>query len=141
MEYEFGELLRAKRETVGLTQGQLAQALNQRLTNKNYSKVAISKWEHHYSTPRPAVIEALEAIIGTPAGLLLNAAGYYEQAETKRQQVVIDQLKRYIKEQFKLLAAANDLKFRDIDTGEWIVPTLEDKVKVWTEHQIQPGDL
>ena len=106
---------------------------------EKYTKGDVSKWENGYYRPPSEIVECLEDILRTPPGFLLDAAGYYEEAEYRRQENIIHQVKEYVKQQFKYLAAANDLKYRDIDSGEWVSPSLEDQIDAF-KHHIQPED-
>lgn len=131
---DFSKLLRESRKAKRKTQKQLLEMLHNRGYEK-YSKGDVSKWEHGYYRPPAEVIEDLEDVLREPPGFLLDAAGFYEQAEFRRQEHVISRLEEYVKEQFRLLAAANNLKYKDLDSGKWVSPSLEDKIRVWGEMQ------
>lgn len=136
---DFGNQLQRMRKERKLTQEQLLQLLREQRCEK-YSKGDISKWENDYYRPPSEVVEYLEDILRAPPGFLLDAAQFYEEAEYRRQENVINQLKEYIKEQFKFLAAANNLEYKDIDSGEWVSPSLREQTEAWM-HQIRPGGL
>ena len=122
----FSDLLKKIRKDRRLTQEQVIKQLHQNY-NEKYSKGDMSKWEHGRYRPSAEVVEILETdILKTPPGLLLDAADYREEAETRRQENIISELKRIIQKQFKLLAAANNLQFVNLETGEWETPSLED---------------
>ncbi len=115
---DFANQLKMLRKDRGLTQKQLMEQLHKHY-DERYSKGDISKWEHGYYRPPAEVIEILETdILKTPPGLLLDAADYREEAELRRQENVISQLKQYVDEQMQHLAVELGLRYRDPDTGE-----------------------
>lgn len=87
MNTEFGKLLRQYRKLNSLSQSELKD----RLDTQEYSvtESAISKWENGIHIPKAEVVEVLEDILmPTSVGLLLRAAGYPYQAESRFQSVM-----------------------------------------------------
>ncbi len=83
MQNSFGSLLRKYREERQLSLGRLRD----KLRDESYevkSNGTVSKWESGIHKPSPAKVDALEEILGTPSGLLLEAAGYSFEAENKK---------------------------------------------------------
>jgi len=136
---KFSNLLKRLRLDRVLTQKQLLDQLHKGGYDQKYSKADISKWEHGYYRPPAEVLEILETdILKTPPGLLLNAADYFEEAELRRQENIISELKQYIQKQFRLLAAANNQQFFDIDAGKWVTPSIDDQLESY-QHSASPG--
>jgi len=84
MSSEFGKLLKHYRKQNNVSQAEVLNKL--RAQGYSYDKSAISKWETGLHMPRAEVIEILEDIL-TPksVGLLLKAAGYLYEAESRFQ--------------------------------------------------------
>ena len=84
MNTEFGKLLEHYRKQNNVSQAEVLNKL--RAQGYSYDKSAISKWETGLHMPRAEVIEILEDIL-TPKsfGLLLKAAGYLYEAESRFQ--------------------------------------------------------
>ena len=84
MSLEFGKLLKHYRKQNNVSQAEVLNKL--RAQGYSYDKSAISKWETGLHMPRAEVIEILEDIL-TPksVGLLLKAAGYLYEAESRYQ--------------------------------------------------------
>lgn len=84
MSSEFGKLLKHYRKQNNVSQAEVLNKL--RAQGYSYDKSAISKWETGLHMPRAEVIEILEDIL-TPksVGLLLKAAGYLYEAESRYQ--------------------------------------------------------
>ncbi len=87
MSSKFGKLLKHYRKQNNASQAEVLNKL--RAQGYSYDKSAISKWETGLHMPRAEVIEILEDIL-TPksVGLLLKAAGYLYEAESRFQSVV-----------------------------------------------------
>lgn len=79
---QFGQFVRDRRTTLGLTQQQLADRINAhhrvRLTQTRIS--TIEKGQSPY-LPSPGVVAALARELRTSWGELMQAAGYVEEAE------------------------------------------------------------
>lgn len=94
MENKFGELLRKYRQARELTQRRLLDLLWDTETcdrvdsdgkiRHKYNEQDVSKWESGGTKPPEDVVDALEDILSTPRGLLLEAAGYDAAAELKK---------------------------------------------------------
>lgn len=88
MNTEFGKLLRHHRKLKALSQAKLRDMIE--AWGPRYDKSAISKWETGSHVPRAEVVEILEDILLPKAnGLLLKAAGYLYEAESRYQLVEI----------------------------------------------------
>jgi len=84
MSKEFGELLRQYRKLNGLSQSELRNRLNSQ--EYNVTESTISKWESGIHIPKSEVVEVLEDILMPKSvGLLLKAAGYFNEAEIRFQ--------------------------------------------------------
>lgn len=94
MEKNFGELLKEFREARGLTGRKLLELLwdtdefdrtdADGLVRHKYNEPDVSKWESGTTTPPANVVEALEDVLPTPKGLLLEAAGYHAEATLRK---------------------------------------------------------
>ncbi len=84
MSSEFGKLLKHYRKQNNISQAEVMNKLNAQ--GYSYDKSAISKWETGLHVPRAEVVGILEDIL-TPksVGLLLKAAGYLYEAESRFQ--------------------------------------------------------
>ena len=84
MSLKFGKLLKHYRKQNNTSQAEVLNKL--KAQGYSYDKSAISKWETGLHMPRAEVIEILEDIL-TPksVGLLLKAAGYLYEAESRFQ--------------------------------------------------------
>lgn len=84
MSSEFGELLRHHRKLKGLSQAELRDKIE--AWGPRYDKSAISKWENGLHVPHAETVEILEDILLPKSnGLLLRAAGYLYEAESRFQ--------------------------------------------------------
>ena len=84
MSSEFGKLLKHYRKQNNVSQAEVLNKL--RAQGYSYDKSAISKWETGLHMPRAEVIEILEDILAPKSvGLLLKAAGYLYEAESRFQ--------------------------------------------------------
>ena len=84
MNTEFWKLLRQYREFNGLSQSELKDRLDTQ--GYPFTESAISKWENGIHVPKAEVVEVLEDILMPKSvGLLLKAAGYLYEAESRFQ--------------------------------------------------------
>lgn len=88
MSSEFGKLLKYYREQNNVSQAEVLNKL--KVQGYSYDKSAISKWETGLHVPRAEVVEILEDVL-TPqsVGLLLKAAGYLHEAESRFQSLMV----------------------------------------------------
>ncbi|MFC1907562.1 helix-turn-helix domain-containing protein [Chloroflexota bacterium] len=145
MNPEFGELLRHYRKLKVLSQSQLQDRMDKQ--GFIYDKSAISKWETGLHVPPAEVVEILEDILLPKSnGLLLRAAGYLYEAESRFQLeyareeqsprskelqtaalIIISNLEKYLNEPAAYLGTEMDRMGERVFGGWWIG---EDRAKL-----------
>jgi transcriptional regulator with XRE-family HTH domain len=69
MAEQFGVTLRELRKAHGLTQREVAELLAQAMPGMRWSGQVVGQWENHDRVPAPAVVRALDAIVGADGQL------------------------------------------------------------------------
>ena len=141
MREEFAATIKQlRKKEMKITQTALLARIKKATVCHSYKKPDVSKWEHGIYRPNANVVDAMEDIFGLPAGYLLELADYDLEAEAKRQEVVLEKLKKYIQDEIKILAAANGLSYTDVDTGQLVEPSMKDRIAVYDRMPNPLGD-